>query len=175
MPPSPVQPGCQQLLRCGFLPPGMPEECWRFWQWHREQLGFLAPGELLKVAYGFERRLDTSVLRKERPSTFLLPCFSCGSEGSPPFGAPAVSEAPRARSLGGVTPLARLRGSPGSLAATFPCVQAKQPPLLLNTAFTLPKPSSLRRRMGALKTNKRPGERNADFGDKSSQHPPSRF
>lgn len=32
------------------------------------------------------------VLRKECPSTFLLPWFLRGGEGSPPFGAPAASE-----------------------------------------------------------------------------------
>lgn len=79
------------------------EEHWRFWKQPREQLGFLAPGKLLKMAYMLERHLDVLLLEQGCPSTVPLPYFLCGGEGSPPFGAPAVRETPCTRSLGNST------------------------------------------------------------------------
>lgn len=58
------------------------------------------------------------VLRKECPATFLLPCFSRGGEGSPPFGAPAVQGAL------GMSPLWHSSGA--LLAVSQPCDDISQ-------------------------------------------------
>lgn len=77
MPPSTVQPQCECPTCCRFLPSGMWEERWRFWQQPSEQLGFLATSGcfwLLKMVRMFERHLDVL----EGMSLHLSsPLFSC--------------------------------------------------------------------------------------------------